>query len=150
MVLLRRCRARRLRLFSPTSTAAKGQELIANPSARWRFHWKSLRRQVRAEGPVEMIGDAEADSYFASRSRDSRIGAWLRTSRGRSRAATASSRGRRIHGASRARTCPGRALVGFPSDPRPHRVLERRPHRLHERRLFTRDGGGWSEGLLYP
>jgi pyridoxamine 5'-phosphate oxidase len=57
-------------------TGAKGRQLAANPRAAAVFHWKSLKRQVRVRGPVEMVTDAEADAYFDSRPRDSRIGAW--------------------------------------------------------------------------
>src|SRR5437764_11215935 len=54
----------------------KGGELAVNPHAALLFHWKSLRRQVRVEGPVEPVADAEADAYFASRGRESQLGAW--------------------------------------------------------------------------
>ena len=54
----------------------KGRHLLARPMAALLFHWKSLRRQVRIEGQVHRVSDAEADAYFQSRARDSRIGAW--------------------------------------------------------------------------
>ena len=63
-------------VFFTNFESAKGQELLANPKAALLFHWKSLRRQVRIRGPVSVVDDAEADAYFASRPRDSRIGAW--------------------------------------------------------------------------
>ena len=61
---------------TPISRARKGGELLGSGKAALCFHWKSLRRQVRVGGPVEAVTDAEADAYFGSRPRDSRIGAW--------------------------------------------------------------------------
>ena len=63
-------------VFYTNYGSAKGQELLANPKAAALFHWKSLRRQVRVRGPVEQVTDAEADAYFATRARHSRLGAW--------------------------------------------------------------------------
>ena len=63
-------------VFFTNFESAKGRELLANPKAAVVFHWKSLRRQVRVRGPVETVTDAEADEYYASRPRGSRIGAW--------------------------------------------------------------------------
>jgi pyridoxamine 5'-phosphate oxidase len=139
-------------VFYTNLDSRKGAELAANPQAALLFHWKSLRRQVRIEGPAEPVSEAEADSYFATRGRDSQLGAWASDqSRPLDSRATFEARyeavGRRFEGA---------------EVPRPPRwsgwrvVAERiefwtdRAHRLHERRLFTRDGEGWSEGLLYP
>jgi pyridoxamine 5'-phosphate oxidase len=140
-------------VFYTNLDSRKGEELAANPQAALLFHWKSLRRQVRVEGPVEPVSDAEADAYFASRSRDSQLGAW----------ASDQSRPLDARATFEARYEDIRARFEGGDVPRPPRwsgwrvVPERiefwsdRPHRLHERRLFTRiDGGGWSEGLLYP
>src|SRR4051794_28915534 len=63
-------------VFYTNTQSNKGRELADNPKAALVFHWKSLRRQIRARGPVSPVSDAEADAYFASRPRDSRIGAW--------------------------------------------------------------------------
>ena len=63
-------------VFYTNAESAKGRELAANMKAAGVMHWKSLRRQVRFRGPVEPVSDAEADAYFASRARESRIGAW--------------------------------------------------------------------------
>src|SRR5438445_8695619 len=63
-------------LFYTNEQSAKGDQLAANPQAALLFHWKSLRRQVRVEGAVERVSDADADAYFASRARDSQLGAW--------------------------------------------------------------------------
>jgi pyridoxamine 5'-phosphate oxidase len=63
-------------VFYTNTQSQKGEELSANQQAAVVFHWKSLKRQVRFRGPVSIVSDAEADEYFASRPRDSRIGAW--------------------------------------------------------------------------
>jgi pyridoxamine 5'-phosphate oxidase len=63
-------------VFFTNFESRKGGELLANPQAALLFHWKSLGRQVRIEGPVAPVSDAEADAYFATRARTSRIGAW--------------------------------------------------------------------------
>jgi pyridoxamine 5'-phosphate oxidase len=63
-------------VFYTNTESAKGGEILANPQAALVFHWKSLRRQVRFRGALERVSEAEADAYFASRPRDSRIGAW--------------------------------------------------------------------------
>src|SRR3982751_7125779 len=63
-------------VFYTNEQSAKGDHLAANPQAALLFHWKSLRRQVRVEGPVERVPDAEADAYFATRGRESQLGAW--------------------------------------------------------------------------
>ncbi|MFC4337237.1 pyridoxamine 5'-phosphate oxidase [Salininema proteolyticum] len=63
-------------VFYTNTESAKGEELAANPLAAAVFHWKSLHRQVRFRGPAEQVSDAEADAYFATRSRESRLGAW--------------------------------------------------------------------------
>ena len=63
-------------VFYTNTESQKGEELAGQPKAAALFHWKSLRRQVRIRGPVSRVADAEADAYFQSRPRDSRIGAW--------------------------------------------------------------------------
>lgn len=63
-------------VFYTNFDSAKGRELLSQPKAALLFHWKSLRRQVRVRGPVEVVSDAEADAYFATRARQSRLGAW--------------------------------------------------------------------------
>jgi pyridoxamine 5'-phosphate oxidase len=139
-------------VFYTNLDSRKGGELAANPRAALLFHWKSLRRQVRIEGPAEPVADEEADSYFASRSRDSRLGAWA-SDQSRALDSRATFEGR--YEAIRERFEGGEV----PRPPRwsGWRVAPERiefwtdgAHRLHERRLFTRAGDGWNEGLLYP
>jgi len=139
-------------VFYTNEQSAKGEQLAANPRAALLFHWKSLRRQVRIEGAVERVGDAEADAYFATRARDSQLGAWASDqSRPLDRRETFEERFEQVK-----RQFEGKD-VPRPPHWRGYRVLSEqiefwsdRPYRLHERRLFTLRGGGWSEGLLYP
>jgi pyridoxamine 5'-phosphate oxidase len=138
--------------FYTNAHSAKGEQLAANPRAALLFHWKSLRRQVRVEGLVESVGEAEADAYFATRARDSQLGAWA-SDQSRPLDARATFE-RRVDEA--AQRFDGQA-VPRPPHWRGYRVVPERmefwsdrPHRLHERRLFIRDDAGWREGLLYP
>jgi pyridoxamine 5'-phosphate oxidase len=139
-------------VFYTHAGSAKGRQLAENPRAALLFHWKSLGRQVRIEGSVEPVGGAEADAYFASRARDSQIGAWAsEQSRPLDSQATFE---RRIEEAKQ--RFAGQD-VPRPPDWSGYRVVPdriefwtERPYRLHERRLFSRGAAGWSEGLLYP
>lgn len=139
-------------VFYTNQDSRKGNELAANPHAALLFHWKSLRRQVRVEGRVEPVSAAEADSYFASRSRDSQLGAWAsEQSRPLDNRDTFERRyddiRRRFEGQDVPR--PPR-WSGFRIVPERIEFWSDRAHRLHERRLFVRQEDGWSEGLLYP
>ena len=139
-------------VFYTNEQSAKGEQLAANPRAALLFHWKSLRRQVRIEGPVERVSDADADAYFANRARDSQLGAW------------ASDQSRPLDSRDIFEQRFEQVQVRFEGQevPRPrhwggYRVLPNRiefwsdrPYRLHERKLFTRSNDGWTEGLLYP
>ena len=138
--------------FYTNADSRKGGELASNPHAALLFHWKSLRRQVRIEGPVSEVDPAEADAYFATRGRDSQLGAHASDqSRPLDDRATFEARyeeaKRRFEGRDVPR--PGR-WTGFRVSPERIEYWTDRPHRLHERRLFVRKDGGWSEGLLYP
>lgn len=139
-------------VFYTNEQSAKGEQLAANPRAALLFHWKSLRRQVRIEGAVESVPDTDADAYFATRARDSQLGAW----------ASDQSRPLDRRGTFERRFADMQQKFAGKDVPRPphwngYRVTPDRiefwtdrEHRLHERRLFTRAGDGWSEGLLYP
>ena len=138
--------------FYTNLDSRKGAEIAANARAALLFHWKSLRRQVRVEGPIEAVSDADADAYFATRSRDSQLGAWASwQSRPLDARGTFEKRYdemvRRFDGEAVPR--PPR-WSGFRVMPELFEFWSDRPHRLHERRVFTPAGRGWQEGLLYP
>ncbi len=130
----------------------KVEHLSANPGAALCFYWKSLKRQVRVEGTVERVDDAEADAYFATRPRGAQIGAW------------ASKQSRPMEGRFRleARVAKYTAKFHVGTVPRPDfwsgfRVLpehiefwREQPFRLHDRVVYHRDGGGWRKERLYP
>lgn len=139
-------------VFYTNAGSRKGGEIRANPRAALLFHWKSLGRQVRIEGPLEEVPAAMADAYFASRHPDSRLGS----------AASDQSRPLDSRETYLARVEELRERHPDGAVPRPPHwtgfrlVPERiefwisREHRLHERREFVRQGGGWSSALLYP
>jgi pyridoxamine 5'-phosphate oxidase len=140
-------------VFYTNTLSRKGEELAANTRAALLFHWKPLGRQVRIEGHVELVTAGEADAYFSTRPRISRLGAWA---------------------SEQSRMLPERALLErrlaeyeakYPGEaiPRPphwsgYRVIPERfefwqnmPFRLHDRTTYTRSAdGGWSVGKLFP
>jgi pyridoxamine 5'-phosphate oxidase len=138
--------------FYTNLASRKAGELAANPHAALLFHWKSLRRQVRIEGRVIAVEDPEADAYFATRSRESQLGAWA-SDQSRPLASRAELENRlaaveaRFAGSAVPRP-PG--WSGYCLMPERIEFWTDRPHRLHERRLFLRDGETWHESLLYP
>jgi pyridoxamine 5'-phosphate oxidase len=138
--------------FYTNADSRKGEELAANPRAALLFHWKSLRRQVRIEGPLAEVSAAEADAYFATRSRDSQLGAHASLqSRPLDQRATFEARYEEMKELFEGRDVPRpERWTGYRVTPDRIEYWTDRPHRLHERRLFVREGDGWSEGLLYP
>ncbi len=139
-------------VFYTNEQSAKGEQLAENPRAALLFHWKTLRRQVGIEGPVDRVARAEADSYFASRSRDSQIGAWASDqSRPLDRRATFESRFEEMKRRFEGKDVPRPPhWGGYRVAPERIEFWSDRPHRLHERHIFIRLGGAWTEGLLYP
>ena len=141
-------------VFYTNYESRKGEELSADPRATLVFHWKSLQRQIRIEGLVERVTPEEADGYFVSRPRLSKIGAW------------ASDQSRPLAERRELERRLAEAEARFPTDdvPRPphwsgFRVLPSRfefwremPYRLHDRLIFTRNGdqSGWSTDRLFP
>ncbi len=140
-------------VFYTNFASRKAAELLANPRAALCFHWKSLARQIRIEGTVSVVSDAEADAYFASRPRDSQIGAWA---------------------SDQSQPLPDREVLerrfatftrqfaeesavprpahwsGFRLQPARIEFWQERPFRLHDRVLFTRDGDQWRKQRLFP
>ncbi len=139
-------------VFYSHDNGRKGRELAANPRAALTFHWKTQGRQVRIEGPIERVSADEADAYYASRPRLSRVGAWASRqstplgSRAELEAAVAEADAR----------FPGEEVPrpphwgGFRCVPTRIEFWRDMPFRLHERRVFTRAGDGWAIEMLYP
>jgi len=138
-------------VFYTNLDSRKGEDLAGNPHAALLFHWKALRRQIRIEGPVALVSDSDADIYFASRSRDSQLGAWASDqSRPLSDCATFEARFKDLRLSFEGRDIPRPPRwSGFRVAPQTMEFWIDREHRLHERRLFTWQGA-WSESLLYP
>lgn len=140
-------------VFYTNFESAKGREILGQRKAAMCFHWKSLRRQVRLRGPVEIVDDAEADAYFASRPRGSRIGAWAskqsRPLEGRFALERAVAEYTARHAIGEIPRPP--YWSGFRIVPRTIEFWHDRPFRLHDRMVFSRrDDGGWDKTRLFP
>lgn len=139
--------------FYTNSESQKGTNLSENPAAALLFHWKTLRRQVRVEGKVEILPDRYADDYYASRPRGSQIGAWVsQQSRPLKDYQTL-----KDETADREKSFGGTDNISRPDYWKGYCVVPTRiefwidgEFRLHERYVFTRAGDGWTTQMLYP
>ncbi|CAN7469436.1 pyridoxamine 5'-phosphate oxidase [Rhizobium sp. LjRoot254] len=139
-------------VFFTNYESRKGQELLGQKKAAMVFHWKSLRRQVRVRGNIETVSDAEADAYYETRARGSRIGAW----------ASKQSRPLESRFALEKAVAEYTMKFGIGHIPRPAHwsgfrlrpvsieFWADRPFRLHDRVEFTRAGEGWEKVRMYP
>lgn len=140
-------------VFYTNFESAKGREIIGSMKAAMCFHWKSLRRQVRIRGNVEVVSDDEADAYFATRPRGSRIGAWASK---QSRPLESRFALEKSVAEYTARYAVGeiprpKHWSGFRIVPTAIEFWHDRPFRLHDRVTFSRkEDGGWDKARLYP
>lgn len=140
-------------IFYTNFEGRKAAELHVNPRAAMLFHWKSLRRQIRIEGPVGPVEEATADAYFATRSRDSQLGAWASDqSRPLASREMFLNRYEEMRQQFDGKDVPRPPhWSGLRIAPERIEFWQDREHRLHERWVFTRTASGeWEHGMLYP
>ncbi|HSJ62833.1 MAG TPA: pyridoxamine 5'-phosphate oxidase [Gemmatimonadaceae bacterium] len=139
-------------VFYTNLRSRKGRELLGNPHAALCFHWQALEQQVRVEGPVTLVPDAEADGYFATRPRISQLGAWA-SDQSEPLAEYAHLERRLREAEQRFGTGPVPRpphWSGFRLLPHCIEFWRSRPFRLHERERFERHGDAWRMVRLYP
>ena len=153
MVLLKEWSPRGF-VFYTNVESAKGQQLMGNMKAALLFHWKSLRRQVRARGPVFLVSDEESDAYYVSRPRDSRIGAWASQQSRPLESRFALEKAVASYAAKYAVGAVPRPPYwrGFRLEPVALEFWSDRPFRLHDRLRFSRTtpAEAWRKERLYP
>lgn len=141
-------------VFYTNTGSAKGTQILASQKAAIVFHWKSLQRQVRVRGPVEQVSDAEADAYFQSRPRESRIGAWASQQSRPLESRFALEKAVAVNAAKYAVGTVPRPphWTGFRIMPVAIEFWHDRPFRLHDRITFSRaePNGDWTKRRLYP
>ena len=138
--------------FYTNFESRKGQDLAHNPNAELNFYWKSLRRQVRVSGAVEKTSDEEADAYFATRSRESRISAWSSSqTRPLESYDALESKAAEIDKRFEGKDVPRPPYWdGFRLKPNRMEFWIADIHRLHKRFVYERNGDGWTAGWLFP
>jgi pyridoxamine 5'-phosphate oxidase len=139
-------------VFHTNRASRKGRELAENPRAALCFHWPAIAEQVRAEGGVSLLDDAESDAYFAARPRASRVGAWV--SRQSERLGSREELLAAVR-AAEARFAGGEVprppfWGGYVLRPDAIEFWTGAEDRLHERTLYVRDREGWRASLVYP
>jgi pyridoxamine 5'-phosphate oxidase len=139
-------------VFYTNLEGRKGRELRTHPVAAICFHWPTLEVQVRAEGSISLVSDDEADAYFATRARESQIGAWASIQsqpieHANDLAARVEEYAAKFNGSAIPRPP---FWSGFRLRPDKIEFWRSRPGRLHERHLYTRSGESWTMETLYP
>ena len=139
-------------VFYTNLDGRKGRELRTHPVAAICFHWPALEVQVRAEGSISMVSDEEADAYFATRPRESQIGAWASIqSQPIEHANDLATRIAEYDAQFNGSEVPRPPFwSGFRLRPDKIEFWRARPGRLHERHLYTRSGESWTMETLYP
>lgn len=139
-------------VFYTNFTSRKGAEFLENPQAALVFYWAALDKQVRIEGTLSPVSDAEADAYFATRERHRQAGAWASLqSQPLDKRETLLARVEEIEAQYQGRDIPRPPhWTGMRLAPQRIEFWHQRDARLHDREVFTRAGHGWDHTLLYP